>query len=487
MVPKRALYPIPYALCSLCHLGLLCAMLSALCIFVLSGCQAKFFQVRAPLEEEGEVYLYIQPFPQEANRLKFKIDGISAIRDDGAEFPFSLSLSDLKGRDMRRQRLLGSVRLPPGSYSGLSFKIKEAFLKVEEGEAALLVPGTPVKTNFLFHVSRKRASVISLIFKYPESVRQGFSFSPVFSIFIPPKPITSVVGFVSNSGSNNITVFDKMSGQVAAVIATGRRPTGMAIDQRLRKAYVVLSGDDRIEVVDVTAVEVIDKINLSIGDHPQEMAITPDGKFLVTANTGSNTASIIDLFSLTEVSRVRVGNGPNSVLMDPSGRRAYVFNTLSNTISVIDMGAKALVTNISTDPSPLRGQFNRRGDRFYVINEIYAYLTVVDPFSLSILKRASVSGGLNAIKVDTNTDLIYLGSMRNPVVDIYNPSTYFPIDYIRAGAGIAYMTIDGEERKFYMVSPEKNSLITSDLVSKRVLSEMDVGERPYWVTMMGER
>ena len=154
MVPKKALCPILYALCLL---------------FFLSGCQAKFFQLRAPLEEEGEVYLYIQPFPQEADRLKFKIDGISAIRDDGAEFPFSLSLSDLKVRDMRRQRLLGSVRLPPGSYSGLSFKIKEAFLKVEEGEAALLVPSTPVKTNFLFHVSRKRASVISLIFKYPES------------------------------------------------------------------------------------------------------------------------------------------------------------------------------------------------------------------------------------------------------------------------------------------------------------------------------
>ena len=73
------------------------------------------------------------------------------------------------------------------------------------------------------------------------------------------------------------------------------------------------------------------------------------------------------------------------------------------------------------------------------------------------------------------------------MVDIYNPSTYFPIDYIRPGGGIDYMTIDGEERKFYMVSPERNSLIASDLVSKRVVSEMDVGEGPYWVTVMGER
>jgi len=453
----------------------------------LVGCQAKFLQLKPPLEEEGEVFLYIQPFPQESDRLKFKMDSISAVRNDGMEFPLSLSLTELRGRDMRRQRLLGSVRLPPGSYGGLSFKIKEAILKSEEGEAALLLPGAPVKIDFSFNVSRKRAIVISLVFNYAESVRQGFSFSPVFSIFIPAKPITSVVGFVTNSGSNNITVFDKKLGQAVAVIATGSRPAGMALDQRLKRAYVALSGEDRVGVIDVTAVDIIDSINLSIGDHPQELAITPDGKVLLTANTGSNTVSIIDLESLTEVSKVRVGNGPNSVLMDPQGRRAYVFNTASNTISVIDVPNRALVTNIPTDPSPLRGQFNRRGDRLYVINEIYAYLTVIDPFSLSVLRRATVTMGASAIKVDRNTDLIYLGKRRDPVVEVYNPSTFFPVDYVRAGGEVAYMAIDGEERKLHMVSPERNSLLISDLVSKKAVSELDVGEEPYWVTLMGER
>jgi len=30
-------------------------------------------------------------------------------------------------------------------------------------------------------------------------------------------------------------------------------------------------------------------------------------------------------------------------------------------------------------------------------------------------------------------------------------------------------------------------VMVSRLVRKRVISEMDVGENPYWVTMMGER
>jgi hypothetical protein len=37
------------------------------------------------------------------------------------------------------------------------------------------------------------------------------------------------------------------------------------------------------------------------------------------------------------------------------------------------------------------------------------------------------------------------------------------------------------------VSPEVKSVMVSRLVRKRVFSEMDVGEGPYWVSIMGER
>jgi hypothetical protein len=49
------------------------------------------------------------------------------------------------------------------------------------------------------------------------------------------------------------------------------------------------------------------------------------------------------------------------------------------------------------------------------------------------------------------------------------------------------MTIDGEENNLYLVNEDKKSLMVSSLVSKRVVYEVDVGDAPYWVVVMGER
>jgi YVTN family beta-propeller protein len=462
-------------------------ILSIIFLLFLSGCQPALLKLRPALEEEGEVYLYTESFPQEADRLRFNIEGIFAVMIDGRKFPLSVMLREFRSRDLRRQRLLASGQLLPGSYIGFSFQVNKAFLKVEEGEAALLVPEVPVRIDFPFHVRRKRASLISLTFRYSESISGGFSFNPVFSMAIPAKPIPRLTGYVTNVSSNNLTVFDKKLCKALAVIATGRGPAGMAVDPRLGKAYVALSGDDAIDIIDILAGEVINRIRLNTGDQPQELALTPDGKMLLVANRGSNTVSLIDPFSLLELSRVDVGKEPHSILIHPNGRRAFVFNTLSSTISVIDIANKAVAATLTTDPGPLRGQFNRRGDRLYVIHEWSSYLTVLDPSSLSILRRFSVGMGMTSIKVDTQTDLVYLGRARDPVVEVYDPFSFVSVDSINTGGGITYMTIDGDENNLYLVNPGMKSLMVSSLVGKKIISDIDVGEDPYWVSMMGER
>jgi len=462
-------------------------MVIALCGFVLLGCQATLSKFLPPLEEEGEVYLYAEPFPQEGERLRFNIEAIFAISVDGREFPLTVSLPELKPSDMRRQRLFASGRLPPGSYIGLSFKVNKAVLKTEEGEANLLVPETPVLNDFPFSVNRKRAYVISLTFKFAESILGGFSFNPVFSMIIPARPIPSLTGYVSNLGSNNITVFDKRSQKVLAIIVTGREPAGMALDQRQGRAYVALSGDDAIELVDVLSGEVINRLRINTGDQPRELALTPDGKTLLVANQGTNTVSFVDALSLVELGRVDVGREPHSISIHPNGLRAFVFNTLSSTVSVLDISNKAVITTITTDPAPLRGQFNRRGNRLYIIHEWSTYLTALDPFALSVLRRFPVRIGMTSIKVDPQTDLVYMGRGRDTIVEVYDTFSFVVVDSINTGAGITYMTIDGDENNLYMVNPEMKSVMVSRLVRKKVIFEMDVGESPYWVSIMGER
>jgi YVTN family beta-propeller protein len=453
---------------------------------LLFGCESMLTQVKPTLEAEGEVLLYAQPFPQEADRLRFTIEAVSARREDGVEFPVALKLSDIRGREMVRQRFIGDVVLPPGSYLGLTIKVRDAFLRTEEGEAALLAAEAPVRIDFPFHVREKRSSLLCLTFQPAEAVRSGFGFSPAFFVSVPARPVAGLTGYVTNGGSNNVLIFDKGTGQVAGVIATEGGPAGMALDQRGLKAYVALPSADAIEVIDVIAGEITDRIRLTMGDRPRELALTADGKTLLCANAGSNTVSFIDAASLGERMRVFVGNGPASILIDPSGVRAYVFNNLASTISVLDVANKALVTTVGTDPGPLRGQFNSQGNTFDVISEWSPYMSVINAGNLSV-KRMNVALGLASIKIDTNSGLVYMGRVHDPQVGIYDPNALVPVDYVDAGGAVAYMTIDGDMNNLVMVSPELRRVVVANLISKRTLWAIDVGEDPYWVTVMGER
>ena len=451
-----------------------------------SGCQAGLIQRKQPLENEGEIFLYFERFPQEAERLKFNLESISVIGEEGSEFKLDFFLNDFKYREMGRQRLVATARLPQGIYARFLFKVNKASLETESGEAALLVPDSPSGIDFKFQVISGKALVISMVFKYNESISGGFSFSPVFFTFIREKPIPSLVGYVANYGSNTITVFDKKKMEVTGTIATGGGPRGIALSQRQGKAYIVISDEDRVDVVDLSAGEVTGRINLSIGDSPQEPALTPDGNFLLTANTGSDSVSIIDTITLLEAGKVAVGDGPHSVLIDRAGRKAYVFNTLSNNISVIDIIKMENIATFVAGNEPIRGEIDRSGNKLYIICSSFPYLFVIDTSNLSILRREFVGLGMNSIKVDKRTDLFYMGRGREGDVALYNPYSFMPVGYIQTGGAVNYIEIDNEENNLYLLIPERRVLMIINLVSKQTVAEIDVGEDPYWVSITGE-
>jgi YVTN family beta-propeller protein len=456
-------------------------------VVFLSGCYATGARLKPPLEEEGEVFLYVQPLSGDAERLRFDLSEITARRDDGREFPLKLAIAEFNVSAINRQRFVASGRVPPGRYKGLVFRAHEAFLRGEEGENALLVQEEPLLEPFPFEVPKGRASVLEGTLRPKEAIRDRFSFRPSFSLAHPKRPITALMGYVVNQGSNDITVFNKKAGEVVDVIATGADPRGIALAQAQQRAYVALAGEDAVDAIDVSSNEIIHRIVLVAGDRPQEPALTPDGRMLVTANNGSNTVSIIDPASFIELERINVGNGPNSVLIDPSGKKAYVFNTLSDSISIIDLAARQVTATISVDAGPLRGQLNRNGDRLYVIHSHSSYLSVINPSSLAIVQRISVGSGASALKVDTRTDRIYLSRRFDPLVSVYQPGMDMPIDMIPAGGNVSCMAIDGEENELYLVVPQKNLLQSVNLISNRTITELDIGMDAYWVTMMGER
>ncbi len=459
-----------------------------LSFFILSACSAaRQAVIRPPLDQDGEVLLYLKPLPQNASRLTLVINSVSAVRDDGTRHPLELAYTELKGYGPGRERLFAQGKLPPGNYTGFDVGVKDAFLKEEEGRATLLFPKGPTLSAFPFKVERKKASLFTMDLRYSASIKNEVNFSPFFVISPPPRPLAGVVGYVSDYGSNDLTVFDKTAKEPVGIIALGRGPRGLALDQQARRLYAAVSGEDEVDIIDLKEQEIINRIKLRPGDSPSELALTPDGKTLLSANPGSDTVSIMDPAQLIETARINVGKDPHWILMDRTGLRAYVLNRFSNSVSVIDIANKALVTTIFTEAGPIRAQFSSRGDRLYLIYDMSPYMTVMDTSTFGVLNRIKVGMGASFLKVDPITDLIYLGKKGSGSIEIYNPFSLLPVDYVDTGVPADFIAIDGEENAIYSLSEDGHSVVVNNLIGKQEIGEFDVGSAPYWIVLMGER
>ena len=435
---------------------------------------------------QGGLWLYLRPPAGDAARLAFEIGAIRALGADGDSVELTVGLSSLGG-GLDRERLLALGGLPPGRYRGLELSVISASVAAGRGRADLLVPDSPVLTDVDFTVRRRGGTVLSLELRYREPVGAGFEFRPDLVAAVPAQPAVDLIGLVASRGADTVSMFNKISGQVFAVVPTGKAPGGIALDQLRRRAYVAVSGEDAVEVIDLQQAAVIERLQLGSGDAPEELVLTRDGRTLLAVNRGSSTVSFIDVAGPVEIDRLAVGNGPGSLLLDPIRERVYVFSTLSDTISVLDLARRASVATLATDAQPLRGAFNRAGDRLYVIHRSSPYFTVVDPVTLSTLNRVYTGTGATALTVDPRTDRIQLARIGSGTIDIYDPLTLLPVDFIAVAGDVEHMVIDEDNNDLHLVTPRSATVRVMRLGNQQERTAIDVGTAPFRIALMGER
>ena len=160
--------------------------------------------------------------------------------------------------------------------------------------------------------------------------------------------------YVTNSGSNTISVIDGKTNKVVATIPVGASPHDI-IGSMLGKLYVTNSGSNTISVIDGKTNKVV--ATIPVGSHPNSLYKTSDnrtiGGTIYTINTISNTISVIDGKTNKVVATIPVGASPHDIIGSMLGK-LYVTNSGSNTISVIDGKTNKVVATIPVGASPHR-------------------------------------------------------------------------------------------------------------------------------------
>jgi YVTN family beta-propeller protein len=132
----------------------------------------------------------------------------------------------------------------------------------------------------------------------------------------------------------------------------GRRPGAGDLTGPAGRGTVVrvdpvrhIASEGSVTVVDLAAGTVVKE--LITGLHASGLAVSPDGRFVVCANAGSDHLSVIDVTSDAVVATIwtkpspadLLGASPNAMAFSPEGTRLYVANGAQNAIAVIGFDA----------------------------------------------------------------------------------------------------------------------------------------------------
>ena len=105
---------------------------------------------------------------------------------------------------------------------------------------------------------------------------------------------------------------------------------------------------------------------IHVGQHPHEVAVSPDGSRAYVTNASSNTVSVLNTATNRVTATIHVGNGPYGVAVSPDGTRAYVTRLQNDSVAVINTATDQVTATIGVGSFPIGVAVSPDGTRAYV-------------------------------------------------------------------------------------------------------------------------
>jgi len=153
----------------------------------------------------------------------------------------------------------------------------------------------------------------------------------------------------ANRTSDSVSLVDLSQGKVAVEIAVGRNPFG--IGWQGARAVVANWRDDSVTILDVVPPSLSVAATIPVGNEPRGVALSPDGTRAYVVLSGDNAVDVLDLKPAKVVARIPVGSEPWYAALSPDGARLAVGNAFSGDVSVIDTASLKVASTI-----PLKGR-----------------------------------------------------------------------------------------------------------------------------------
>lgn len=306
----------------------------------------------------------------------------------------SISVVDLENMKETQRITLNKT------WRGIAFNEDESMLYASGGNNNLV---------YVLNFSKGRLSLADSILigkRYPE---ENISITGID--YVPGKNYLLAVSRESNS----LYVIDVNRKNVIKKIKLSGKCFDVKVNHAGTYAYVSIWGKASVAEINLDNLEVSNII--SSGDHPCDMAITRNDKWLFVTNANNNTTSVIDLRNKKEIEKlnsalspdVPYGSTPDAVCLDSEDAKLYVANADNNYVAVFDVtdpGKSKSLGFIPTGWYPTAIKYLDKTDRIIVAN------------GKGLSSRANLMGPNPEIRDPKTT--VYIASMFKGTLSLIN-------------------------------------------------------------------
>ncbi|MBV9874874.1 MAG: beta-propeller fold lactonase family protein [Verrucomicrobia bacterium] len=216
-------------------------------------------------------------------------------------------------------------------------------------------------------------------------------------------------------------------------IVVGNTPYRLAITPNGREVYVSNFGSNTVSVIDASLYTVV--ATIPVPDEPSYVAITPDGSACLVVAAGR--ISVISTATKTVVKNISAGSNPNGFAITPDGKQLYVCNPglgfNDGAVTIIDLSTDQIQKTIAIPGSPVNVMISPDGKSVYVIanyNErgyldrkgFVVKIDVASQTVLALLGGGRVKTISGALAISPNSETLYVGEGSSDVLAL-NPDT----------------------------------------------------------------
>ncbi len=149
--------------------------------------------------------------------------------------------------------------------------------------------------------------------------------------------------YVVTKENNSLYVIDLKSKAVIRQYELGAEAYTCLLSANKKELYISLWGADKIAVFNTVTKTFTDSI--AVGDNPNDICLSKNGKYLFVANANDNSVSVIDTKKRKVLETLNAalypdskpGSGTNSVALSTDEKTLYIANADNNCLAVFDV------------------------------------------------------------------------------------------------------------------------------------------------------